>query len=65
MFTENRVCVEITIIDDDVPGGDDSFTLTFNEPLGVVAGNVTTSTVTILDDGERYICPSMYGLNMM
>ena len=52
--SENRTCIEIALLDDDdLALEDESFLLTLSVPPGVGVGNITISTVTILDDDGR------------
>ena len=44
-------CLAVTIIDDIVPDGDKSFTVSLTNPMGGMLGTPSTTTVTITDNG--------------
>ena len=53
MFAANSdtACVEFTVVDDMIAlEGDETFTVTFTTPLGIIPGSPSTATVTIIDD---------------
>ena len=51
----NSSRVNITVVDDDIVEGDETFTINLNVPvsLGIMAGDITMATVTIIDTSSR------------
>ncbi|MYA33146.1 MAG: hypothetical protein F4037_06215 [Gemmatimonadales bacterium] len=53
----------VTIVDDDLDEGDETFTLVLNSPSGAALGNRTT-TVTIVDDDTRGLFPNLRAVDV-
>ena len=48
---DNTTCVEFTVVDDMIAlEGDETFTVTFTTPPGIIPRSPFTATVTVIDD---------------